>query len=389
MRRAQGSGSNPPGESTGESPTPCVLVPLMSHLAGLPKRQSVLGSVWGPSVPGCDHKPSVSCVGKPQGQAASRLFQCPVVSGSHQCAAPSRSLLVPFCVLEPSERLFHELPHSALVLREGPLWLVRTLDLFWWVQRLSAPGLAPFPDWVCDPYISVCPGPVNLWLCPEVSPLGLVSGGQSCVDQSLASHLVPVSVQSPAVSSSDQWLPSPRCVRRMDLPGSVVVLGRSVSRSRGQQLQAQPVRRPPTCKPPRLALSGSVEVGLLGPGPGPAPFRRPHRAPCSGPRSLLPWLPPPPSRRRQPHAGCRRQRLGLRLVQASRHGQRLMPVRKVRASTGPSPSCPFKSSRGCGWGARPGSAPRSSSPPSHGGVNRYSSSSIPGKPRSPAPPDVT
>lgn len=105
----------------------------------------------------------------------------------------------------------------------------------------------------------------------------------------------------------------------------------------------------PRLRPESGFLSLGVETGHLGPGPGPAPLRWPRRAPCAGPRSLLPRLPPPPpSRRLQPHAGRPRQRPGFGLVQAP-------PTRAAphASSLGwgfglTQPSCPFKSREGCG-----------------------------------------
>ena len=68
------------------------------------------------------------------------------------CSSVQESL-VPFCVLEPSVNgCFQELSALRSVERGTPSGWVRTLDLFW-VQRLSALGLA-LSDWVCDPYIS-------------------------------------------------------------------------------------------------------------------------------------------------------------------------------------------------------------------------------------------
>ncbi|XP_054530121.2 atypical kinase COQ8B, mitochondrial isoform X3 [Pan troglodytes] len=71
-----------------------------------------------------------------------------------------------------------------------------------------------------------------------------------------------------------------------------------------------------------------------------------------------------------------------------RHGQRLMPAPSVRASADPAPPIPLNPARGVAGEPRlPGSGPRSSSPPRRARVNRYSPQR--GKPRSPAPPDVT
>lgn len=180
----------------------------------------------------------------------------------------------------------------------------------------------------------------------------------SHLSQSLSSHRL-----SPALTSgcslldvSGEWT----------CPGSVVVLGRSVSAPKASSFRLSPSVGPR--RKPRLALSGSVwrldsSVRARGPPTPAAP-------PGLGPGSLLPWLPPPPPRgaaspMRAAAAGSAWASASFRLP---RHGQRLMPVHKVRIRPNPAPPVPLKSLEGCaGEPQFAGSGPPGSSPPSHGG----------------------